>query len=133
MHPPQVTHLITPAETAQLRAEMTRITSKDGGGTSVTYRHHTGQTVDAGTGVIVPAFTDFTLGSVAKTAEVDLENGIERGDNFFMLDAQILTITDASAADEIVDGNETWNVIRAERDPTSSVWRVQARRRKVVT
>ena len=120
-------------ERDQLLRDVGAISSDEAGARSIDYHHRTAApATDLTTGVQTPAETVYPrVGAVRREAYRDRDRGEEASDFWWIIPTAQLPIGEVTMADKIVDGRESFNVVRGSTDPSGVVWRIMTRREEV--
>lgn len=122
--------LLTGPELGALRGDVRGIVTDAETGRRVRYRAKGARSLNLHTGAVTPADTDYPTMAVRREAERDQGDGVQLGDYWYMIPTEGLPIGTLGAADQVLDGDDVFNVIRGETDPSRSVWRILTRREK---
>ena len=120
--------LLTGPERAAFRGDINGAVTDPEAGRRIRYLVRGARTVNLSTGTVTRSDTELLTAAVRREAERDQGDGIQLGDYWYMVPASTLAIDSVGAADQILDGTDTFAILRAERDPSGSVWRILTRR-----
>ena len=127
---------LTTFDRANLRADAKALCADTEVGVSVVYRQRGTPSHNFATGTVTESFTNFDINAAKAPTENDEGSGVQLGDVTFLVAALLfddeLKIT-PGASDEIVEGSTVYQVLSAERDPVSVLWRIRCRREGVTS
>ncbi|TAL42121.1 MAG: hypothetical protein EPN91_09190 [Salinibacterium sp.] len=120
--------ILTAGELTQIRADIAAACADpQAGGHQVTYKQRTAATPNYSTGVVTETFNQIAINTIRTQAEEDIEEGIQVGDAMFLFAGKDMSL-DPGASDAIDDTGVTYQVVKAEKDPSGTAWRIFARR-----